>query len=211
MRTRGIAVSIAAVFAAACGVLALPVSNDGNDANNPNGANPGTTVLVINASRSSLGVGDTASIIGTIGGQTVVNNGLFTSTSSDPTVLWVAGTNMWARSVGTVTINAAYSGNQAPLPITVSVHPAVNGSSAAVIVQNTDPPVFAPSSVYVKAGSVVQYSVGTAHNVVFDLLAGVPPNVQTGAGTVLRTFQVVGMFTYQCTAHGETGVVNVTP
>jgi plastocyanin len=214
MRKRLAAFSAAALMvacAASCSVLAHPVSNDGNDASNPNGANPGTMSLTINASRSSLGVGDTASIIGTIGGQTVVNNGLFTSTSSDPSVLWVAGTFMWARSVGTVTINAVYSGYQATQPMTVSVHPAVNGSSASVIVQNTDPPVFAPNNVYIKAGSVVQFSVGTAHNVVFDVLAGVPQNVQTGAGTVLRTFPVVGMFSYQCTAHGETGVVNVIP
>jgi plastocyanin len=210
MRVRSCATA-AVVLAASCGGLAHPVSNDGADANNPNGANLGTTILTINASRSPLGVGDTASITGHLGGMPIFNNGAFQATSSDPSVLFVGGTSLFARSVGTATINASYNGYQASPPLTVTVHQASDGTSATIGVQNTDPPAFAPKVVYVKTGAQVQFSVGTTHNVVFDLLSGAPQNVQTGAGSVLRTFPVNGMFTYKCTVHGESGVVNVTP
>jgi plastocyanin len=204
------AVAAAAFLGAACGGLAHPVSNEGADAGNPNGANPGTTILTINASRTPLSVGDTASIVGNVGGMPIANNGAFQSTSSDPSVLFVGGTALFARSAGTATINATYNGYAASPPLTVTVYPAANGAYAVITVQNTEPPAFAPASVYVKVGAQVQFSVGTAHNVVFDVLAGAPQNVQTGAGSVLRAFSVTGMFTYQCTIHGESGVVNVT-
>jgi plastocyanin len=210
MRVRVLSAA-ATIFAASCGGLAHPVSNEGADAGNPNGANPGTTILTINASRSPLGVGDTASITGNVGGMPISNNGSFQATSSDPSVLFVGGTALFARSVGTATINATYNGYPATPPLTVTVYPASNGTYATIGVQNSDPPAFAPASVYVKAGALVQFSVGTTHNVVFDVLAGAPQNVQTGAGIVLRTFSVNGMFTYRCTVHGESGVVNVTP
>lgn len=210
MRVRVLAA--ASVFGvAACGVLAHPVSNDGADAGNPNGNNPGTTILTINASRSPLLVGDTATITGSVGGLPISNNGAFQSTSSDPSVLFVGGTALFARSVGTATINASFNGYVAPMPLTITVYPASNGAYATIGVQNTDPPAFAPANVYVKSGALVQFNVGSTHNVVFDLLAGAPQNVEKGAGSVLRTFAVTGSFTYQCSAHGESGVVNVTP
>lgn len=195
----------------ACGGLSHPVSNEGADANNPNGANPGTTLLTINASRSPLYVGDTASITGNFGGMPIFNNGSFQATSSDPSVLFVGGTSLSARSAGTATVSATYSGHEASPALTVTVYPSSSGVYAAIVVQGTEPPVFAPSNVYVKAGAQVQFTVGTTHNVVFDVLSGAPQNVQTGAGSVLRTFAVNGSFTYRCSAHGETGVVNVTP
>jgi len=200
-----------AACAASCGGLEHPVSNDGADARNPNGASGGTTILTISASKSNLGMGETASIMGTVGGQAIANNGSFNSTSSDPTVLFVSGTYVAARSVGSVTINATYNGYQASPPITVWVHPASNGSSAAIGVTSDDPPAFSPNNVYVKVGAAVQFTTGATHNVVFDILSGAPQNVPTGAGVVLRTFTVVGSFTYRCTAHGEAGVVSVTP
>jgi plastocyanin len=201
----------AAVLLNGCGWLAHPTNNDGALSGNPNGANPGTTILTINASRSPLGVGDTASIMGSVGGMPITNNGAFTATSSDPSVLFVGGTSLFARSVGTVTINASYNGYQASPPLLVTVHASSNGTSATIGVQNTDPPAFAPGNVYVKVGAVVQFSLGTTHDVVFDILAGAPQNAQTGAGTVFRTFAVGGVFSYRCSVHGEAGVVNVTP
>jgi plastocyanin len=208
---RRLVVAVGAVFLAACGGLAHPVSNDGNDLGNPNGANPGTTILTINASRTPLSVGDTATIIGNVGGMAVSNNGAFQSTSSDPSVLFIGGTSLHARSVGTATINATYNGYAATPPLTITVYPASNGAYASISVQNTEPPAFAPASVYVKSGAQVQFNVGATHNVTFDVLAGAPQNVQAGDGSVLRTFSVAGSFTYQCTVHGESGVVNVKP
>jgi plastocyanin len=200
------------VFAsvAACGGLSHPVSNDGSDAGNTGGANPGTTTLTISA-RSDLVVGDTASITGSLGGMAITNNGSFQATSSDPSVVFVGGISLFARSVGTATINAQDNGYQAALPVTVSVSPAANGASAIVGVQNTNPPAFAPASVSVKVGAQVQFGVGTTHSVAFDAVPGAPQNVQAGAGAVLRTFTTTGTFTYQCTAHGETGQIVVTP
>jgi plastocyanin len=209
MRARTCAVSAAVLFSASCGVLAHPVSNDGSDTGNPNGLTTGGTILTISASRSNLGVGDTASIVGTIGQQAIANNGSFVATSSDPTILFVGGTSMFARSVGAVTVTATDNGYQATM--SVSVHAAANGTSATIGVANTDPPAFSPNNVYVKVGSTVQFSTGTTHNVVFDLLTGAPQNIAAGAGVVVRSFTVAGAFTYSCTVHGEAGVVNVMP
>jgi plastocyanin len=209
MRARVFAISAAWVLLASCGVLAHPVSNDGSDTGNPNGVTSGGTMLTISASRSNLGVGDTASILGSVGGQAIANNGSFVATSSDPTVLFVGGTSMFARSVGSVTITATDNGYQATMGVTV--HAAANGTSATIDVTSTDPPTFSPNNLYVTAGSAVQFVTGTTHNVVFDVVSGAPQNVPVGAGAVIRTFSVVGAFTYSCTVHGETGVVNVTP
>ena len=196
----------------ACGGLEHPVSNDGAYAGNPNGANPGTRILTISASRSPLAVGDTASLIGTVAGISVFNNGAFQSASSDPSVLFVGGTALFARSAGTVTVTASYMGSQATPPLTITVVPAANGSSAIVTVQGTDPPVFAPSDVYVKAGATVEFSLGAAHSVAFDVVSGAPADVPAGLGSLAsRAFPTPGVFSYHCSAHGETGTVHVVP
>ena len=92
----------------------------------------------------------------------------------------------------------------------MSVIPNSHGASAAVSVQNTEPPAFAPFSVKVKAGATVQFSPGTRHNVVFDIVSGAPQNIVSSLYAALRSFPVAGTFTYSCTVHGESGVVNVT-
>lgn len=205
-----VATMLLSTFAASCGVLAKPVSNDGSDANNPIGANPGTQVLTVSVARSVLMVGDTVSITGTLGGAALMNNGLLTTVSSDPNVASVGGPVVFARSVGTVQIIVTYSGYQSS-PIGVSVTPTSSGVSAAVSVQNTQPAAFVPSSVTLKVGSTVQFAPGAQHNVTFDNVPGAPQNVASGANLALRTFLTAGSFTYSCTLHGETGVINVTP
>ena len=208
---RSFFLAVAAALAAGCGGLAHPLSDDGNDAGNKNATNPGTTILTINVSRQPLYVGDTASLVGSVGGLAVSNNGLFNATSSDPSVLSVGGTQLFGRSAGTVSISASYSGYQATPPLTVTVYPSASGYSAIVSVLNTDPPVFVPASLYLKVGSLVSFGLGTTHSLTFDALVGAPASAPVGAGSVSRTFATVGSFTYHCTAHGEAGTVNVTP
>ncbi|MFI5230918.1 MAG: hypothetical protein ACHQSE_00275 [Gemmatimonadales bacterium] len=200
----------AAVLAAACGTLSHPVSNDGADAGYPTGANPGTTILTLNVATSSVMVGDTVSITGSLGGAGLQNNGLFSATSSDPSVATVGGFVIFGRSVGSTTITASYSGYQAS-PIDISVLPSTDGMAA--IVSDYSTPAFVPTSVTVKAGLSVRFSITRGHGVAFDAVSGAPTNVPVSAttGTFDRPFPVAGTFTYHCPVHGETGVINVTP
>jgi plastocyanin len=195
---------------AACGGLAHPVSNDGNDANNPNGKNPGTNTLNLTVVNTNLAVGDTESVTGTYAGATLMNNGTFTVTSSDPSVVNVGGVSMQARSVGSATITASYATSQST--ITISVHPS-NGISAIVGLYATSPPAWLPTPVRVQVGSNVQFGIGSTHNVVFDAVPGAPANIAVGANGVnlIRLFSTAGAFTYQCTIHGEAGLINVAP
>ena len=195
---------------AACGFLAQPVSNEGNDANNTNGHNPGTNTLNLTVSNTNLAVGDTESVTGTYAGQTLYSDGTFTATSSDPSVVWVGGVSMWARSVGSATITASYSKSQST--VTMFVHPS-NGISAIVSLQATSPPAWNPTPVRVQVGSNVQFGIGSTHNVVFDAIPGAPANIAVGAtgANLVRLFSTAGSFTYQCTVHCEAGVINVTP
>jgi plastocyanin len=217
MRNRLAAFSAAALMvacAASCGVLAHPTSNDGADAGNKNGTNSGTLTLNVSAARSDIAVGETTSIVGTLGGAAIENTGLLHTTSSDSSVAVAGGTVIYGRSVGSATIGVVYSGHVASPPIYVSVHPAANGSSAIVVNPNTmGVPAFIPASITIRAGSFVQFSIASQHNLVFDILTGAPANIAltVGGSYVARQFTTLGAFTYQCTLHGETGVVNVTP
>ena len=217
MRTNFAAVSATALLvaiAAACGVLAHPTSNDGALAGNKNGNNPGTQTLYVASGRSDIAVGDTTSITGSLGGAMIVNTGLLHTTSSDSSVAVALGMTIFGRSVGSATIGVVYDGHVAAQPISVSVHQAANGSSALVVNVNTlGTPAFNPAAITIKAGSWVQFSIASQHNVVFDILTGAPTDIALviGGSYVSRQFKTPGRFTYQCTLHGETGVVNVTP
>jgi plastocyanin len=203
----------AAFLAAACGGLSHPLSNDGADSGNPVGANPGTTILTLNVANTSLTVGDTVSITGSLGGAPLQNTGLFNAVSSDPSVATVGGVVIFARSVGSTTISASYSGYQASPPIDIAVLPTADGVAAFVTDNRVNPPTFVPGAVAVKAGSSVRFSISTGHGVAFDAMTGAPADISpTSTGsTVDRPFPVAGSFTYHCPAHGESGVINVSP
>ena len=204
--------AFSAAGVAACGGLAHPVSNDGSCPPTSSACtNPGTNTLNLTVVNASLAVGDTESVTGTYAGATLMNNGTFTVTSSDPSVVYVGGVSMMGRSVGSATITGSYSTSQST--ITVSVHSSNNGISAIVGVQALSPPAWVPSPVKVQVGSNVQFGIGSAHNVVFDAVQGAPANIAVGATGVnlIRLFPTAGAFTFQCTIHGESGVINVTP
>lgn len=203
-----------AACAAGCGVLAHPTSNDGSLAGNKSGINPGTQTLYVTAGKSDIAVGDTTGISGSLAGAAIVNTGLLHTTSSDSSVAVALAMTIFGRSVGTATIGVVYDGVMAAQPITVTVHPAANGSSALVVDVNTmGAPVFNPPAVTIKAGAWVQFSIGSQHDLVFDILTGAPADIAVviGGSYVSRQFKTPGSFTYQCTLHGETGVVNVIP
>lgn len=204
---------VGSMLIAACGGLSYPVSNDGADAKNPAGQNPGTQTLSISVARTNLMVGDTVSINGTVGGATISNNGLLHSTSTDSSVAVALGTVIFARSVGTAQIGVDYGGYTASTPISISVSQSASGVSAYVVAPNSDPPAFVPATLTVAAGSIVRFSITPPHNVVFDPVPGAPANIAlTVSGTVAdRVFPTPGSFAYRCTLHGEAGVVNVTP
>lgn len=212
MRLRSV-VAGGALIAAGCGGLSHPLSNDGSDGGNPVGANPGTNVLTLNVATTSLTVGDTVSITGTLGGAALENNGLFQATTSDSSVATVGGVVIFARSVGSATINASYNGYQASSPIDIAVVPTPGGLAALVSDYAVSPPAFMPASVTIKAGEYVRFSIARGHSVAFDAVPGAPPGIpvaSTGA-VVDDQFPVAGTFAYHCSIHGESGVINVTP
>jgi plastocyanin len=211
MRAYRYAVTAVMLLAASCGGLEHPINDDGADKGNTGIGNTGAQILSVHVGRTDFAVGDTTSIQGTLGGATIVNQGGLHTTSSDSSVAIARGQVITGLSVGSATIGINYSGYDASPPITVSIHAAANGSAAIVGITNFDPAAFSPASVTIKAGSFVQFSVASMHNLVFDILTGAPANialVSTGS-YVARQFQVPGNFTYSCTLHGETGVVHV--
>jgi plastocyanin len=73
--------------------------------------------------------------------------------------------------------------------------------------------VFTPNPLHVSAGDEVTFSFGSvAHNVFFDAKAGAPTDIGgiNTNGTVKRTFQTPGTYTYTCHLHpGMNGTVVV--
>lgn len=204
---------VMALAAAACGTLSHPLSNDGADAGNPVGANPGSTTLFVDVANSTLMVGDTTSITGSLGGSPLQNNGLFTATSSDSSVATVGGMVIFARSVGSTLINASYSGYQASSPIGISVVPTAGGVAAFVADYGVGGPAFVPALVTIPVGLKVSFALKPGHNVVFDSVPGAPQGISPSASTTVvdLQFPIAGTFTYKCTIHGEAGAVAVTP
>jgi len=72
---------------------------------------------------------------------------------------------------------------------------------------------FTPASVTITRGGSVTWSNGNgvAHNVTFAATAGAPANTGNfSSGTVSRTFNTAGGYSYSCTNHpGMTGTVTV--
>ena len=72
---------------------------------------------------------------------------------------------------------------------------------------------FTPASVAITRGGTVTWSNenGVAHNVTFATAAGAPANTGNfSSGTISRTFNTAGSYSYSCTNHaGMTGTVTV--
>lgn len=202
----------AALILAGCGGLSHPVSNDGADSGNPLGANPGTTTLTVYVANTSLTVGDTASITGSLSGAPLQNTGLFSATTSDSSVATVGGPVIFARSVGSAQITVSYGGYTAYSPIDIAVVPATDGT-AALVSDYAAAPAFVPAAVTIKAGLSVRFSIKPGHSVIFDAATGAPADIAatSSASSTQLLFPVAGTFAYHCAIHGESGVINVTP
>jgi plastocyanin len=201
----------AALILAGCGGLSHPISNDGADKGNPLGINPGTNTLTVYVDNSSLTVGETATINGSLSGAALQNTGLFNTTSSDSSVATVGGSVIFARSVGMASINVSYGGYTAAAPIDIAVLPSASG--VAAVVSDASAAAFVPPAVTIKSGFSVRFSITRGHNVVFDAAPGAPDGIPATASsaTVEIPFPVAGTFAYHCAIHGESGVINVTP
>lgn len=196
---------------AACGGLAHPVSNDGNDVTNPR-----TPTLSLSADRTDLGVGDIQLITATYNGAVLNGGGTIppTSTVSDPGVIAGGAFSATALSVGGAMITATYQGSTAAIGFTVHSQYGLAAIIGAYTNALTGESAWLPSSVRVQAGSTVQFNIASMHNVVFDAVPGAPANIAvgaTGAAGIWRQFPTAGSFTYRCTIHGEAGLINVTP
>lgn len=76
--------------------------------------------------------------------------------------------------------------------------------------------VFSPNNVRIRQGGTVQFNfTATPHSVIFTERAGRPENIQslTANTTEERTFEVAGVYAYQCgdPAHVMTGTITVEP
>ena len=78
---------------------------------------------------------------------------------------------------------------------------------------------FSPATISaIPSGTTITWDWGAGptavHNVTFDVVAGAPGNITNRtSGSVARTFNTAGTFTYHCTNHPGTmnGSVTVTP
>jgi plastocyanin len=193
--------------------LAQVINDDGNYPNNPNGQNPGTHELTITAYffTPTTTVGQNGQLMALYAGQ-LIGEGSVAWSSSDSSMVnfYASGSQirLTTLSVGHVDITGTYQGAKATLG--VDVLPNSAGISALLSV-GTDAPVWVPSAVKLQAGSSAQFNIGSTHNVTFAAVPGAPSDIALGAaGTdVVRLFPTAGTFAYQCTIHGESGIVNV--
>ena len=197
-------------------MVARPVSNDGNDVSNPQGANPGVQKLTLRADSASIAVGSGTGIHAMLGTVTLANSSAqITVVSSDSTKVLCCA---FGASVGTSTLTYFYNSQQTSIDITVYKNP-VTGASAFmddVTNPNTGVSALLPGSVQVTPGSIVIFALWPDHAIVFDSVPGAPsnitsPNRVSSAALNSRTFPTAGTFTFRCSTHGETGVVVVAP
>lgn len=210
--------AVSVVALCACHTLSSPVSDDGADSGNPNGAVSNTVgILSITADSSSFAVGHGSRIYLFWNGQPFpFDQSLVTYTVSDSTVL---GCCVGGSSVGTATLTAAYGGATATIGFGVvqNAAGAVARFVDAVNHSNGNAPQWGPDSIAVPTGSIVEFGLsGASHNVVFDSVPGAPANVPTTPDSaaswhlVPRTFATAGLYHFRCTTHGESGVVLVS-
>lgn len=85
-------------------------------------------------------------------------------------------------------------------------------ASSATVQAGASSNDFSPQEVTIAKGKAVIWSFGArVHNVVFSAAQGAPASISnTSNGSVSRTFDAAGNFSYECTLHsGMTGTVNV--
>lgn len=127
------------------------------------------------------------------------NNGIATVTQSGVVMAVANGQTDVFATIGSKRGTTRVTVGQPPLSVLVSMP----GNS------------FTPFTSTIKVGGVVRFEFPqTAHNVVFETKAGVPQDIAVPVSnqTITRTFNVVGLFPYDCTIHdGMTGEVNVVP
>ena len=119
--TVGIVAATAIAACVACGNLAHPLSDDGNDAGNPNGHNPGSATLTVAIQKTVLYVGDTLSFVPSFNGAALINNGSVTTANSDTTVIRVGGFKVTALAIGSATVNVSYGNYSATPPLGITV------------------------------------------------------------------------------------------
>jgi plastocyanin len=208
----------ALALATACDAvgIARPAGNDGSCAGSNAAScqpNTGTQSFKLSADHTVLKVGEGVGITATFGGMTLNGTGNFLpATISDSSVISASAFGAYGLAVGQATLTASYEGTPATLEF--SVMPNADGVSAIVLIQVFASGVTAwvPVAARVHAGWTVRFSTGDntnhKHNVVFEPVPGAPADVALGLSG-LRVFTTAGPFTYSCTIHGETGVVNV--
>jgi len=157
---------------------------------------PGATVQMSATAKTAAGA--------TVGGLTP------TWSSSNQGVATVNTSGLvTAVANGVSTITATMSGVSGTRVITVQTVTPVPAATVDAGSSNA----FAPPQVNLTVGGTVtwQFSGVNAHNVTFGATTGAPANIpdQT-SGSVSRTFNTVGTFSYNCTNHaGMTGTVIV--
>jgi plastocyanin len=213
--TCALALSVACIASCDAVGISKPISSDGSCASAAAGCqqNKGAQSLSLTADHTILKVGEGVSITARFGGMTLNGSGNFLpATVSDSSVISASAFGAYGLSVGTASLTASYEGS--PATLAFSVVPNADGVSAIVqlLVYAGGTTAWLPAVVKARPGWTVQFNSTDntlhKHNVVFDPLPGAPADVALGASS-FRMFPVAGSFTYSCTVHGETGVVNV--
>jgi plastocyanin len=157
---------------------------------------PGATVQLNATAKTAAGA--------TVGGLTP------TWSSSNQAVATVNTSGLvTAVANGVATITATMGGVSGTRVITVQTVAPVPAATVDAGSNNA----FSPPQVDLSVGGTVtwQFSGVNSHNVTFGATAGAPANIPNQTtGSVSRTFNTVGTFSYNCTNHaGMTGTVIV--
>jgi plastocyanin len=211
------AIALCAAGVLGCDSIGLshPISNDGSCAGStsPTCTNPGAQVLNLSVISTVLQVGTNQPITASYGGLALNGSGYAVpATFSDSSVIVGGAFGVYALTVGHSSLTAIFNGSQVVLGFDV----VANSDGISSIVE---PQVYVGSGVQwvpaaptVQTGWTVQFRATDntlqTHNVVFDSPPGPVQDVAQGV-TASRVFSVPGSYSYHCTLHGETGVINV--
>lgn len=175
-------------------------------------AAPVLTSVTVTPAGPSVTVGGTVQL--TASAQDQYGNAFaanITWASSDSTKAIVNNTGLVTGvSAGAPQITATATGGGVTVPRSVTVTVTAVAPSGADVLATTSN-TFAPATVDISVHQSVNWTFQTTHNVTFTGGSGAPSNIpDTGSGTVSRTFDAAGTFTYVCTLHGGmTGTVIV--
>jgi plastocyanin len=181
----------------------------GDDDDDDDG-DPGTKTLgsiSTNVTSMNLTAGQTGTIEVTAfdtDNQVISNPGTPTFTSAVATIAEVSGAgDVLGLSAGSTQITVRLTMGSVSKTATVAV--AVTGAlpNDVSVVASSGDYTFTPATVAVSQGGTVNWSFGTLeHTVTFAAVSGAPTNINSGyGGTISRTFQTRGDFSYVCTLH----------